>query len=333
MSSTNTPETLVDVSFFTEKINRTLSTLPYGENPPELYDPIRYIMQLGGKRIRPLLTLLSAHLFGDEVDTVVKPALATEVFHNFTLLHDDIMDQAPIRRGKPTVHEKWNANIAILSGDVMLVRAYELFLDVEPAQLPRVLRLFSQCAAQVCEGQQLDMNFETQAKVSIDDYLAMIRLKTAALLGFCLELGAVLGGAGEEDAEHLRQFGIDLGIAFQLQDDLLDVYGEEHKFGKRVGGDILSHKKTFLLLTALEQADDRQHQVLQQWRHAGPEESDARVAAVTEVYDQLRVREQTEEQIGYYSKEAYTHLTQVQAPAERKELLFGLARQVMTRDK
>lgn len=323
----------MDISFFTEKIDRTLSSLPYGENPPELYDPIRYIMQLGGKRIRPLLTLLSAHLFTEEVDMAVKPALGTEVFHNFTLLHDDIMDQAPIRRGKPTVHEKWNANIAILSGDVMMVKAYELFLDVEPAQLPRVLRLFSRCAAQVCEGQQLDMNFETQPAVSIADYLAMIRLKTAALLGFCLELGAVLAGASEDDAGHLRQFGIDLGLAFQLQDDLLDVYGEQHKFGKRVGGDILADKKTFLLLTALEQADEWQRQVLQQWQNAGSEEPAAKVTAVTEVYDQLRVREQTEERIGYYSQEAYTHLAQVQAPDERKALLFGLARQLMERDK
>jgi geranylgeranyl diphosphate synthase, type II len=333
LSSTNILEAAVDVSFFSEKISRTLSTLTYGESPPELYDPIRYIMQLGGKRIRPLLTLLSAHLFADEVDKVVKPALGTEVFHNFTLMHDDIMDQAPIRRGQPTVHEKWNANIAILSGDVMLVKAYELFLEVEPERLAQVLRLFSKCAAEVCEGQQLDMNFETQAAVSIEDYLGMIRLKTAALLGFCLELGAVLGGGGHDDARHLRQFGLDLGIAFQLQDDLLDVYGEQGKFGKRVGGDILSDKKTFLLLTALEQGDEQQRRILQQWRNVGEQEPVAKVRAVTQVYDQLRVREQTEALIGHYSNNAFSHLAQVQASDERKALLFGLARQLMERDK
>jgi geranylgeranyl diphosphate synthase type II len=333
LNPTNPLAAAVNISFFAEKINRTINTLTYGENPPELYDPIRYIMRLGGKRIRPLLTLLAAHLFTDEVDGAVKPALGAEVFHNFTLMHDDIMDQAPLRRGQPAVHEKWNANIAILSGDVMLVKAYELFLEVEPRKLPHVLRLFSRCAAQVCEGQQLDMNFETQAEVSIEDYLRMIQLKTATLLGFCLELGAVLADADTADAEHLRHFGLELGLAFQLQDDLLDVYGEQDKTGKRVGGDILSDKKTFLLLTALEQADPRQHQVLQQWRATHPEDPSPKVTAVTEVYDQLRVREQTEERISAHSREAFAHLEQVQAPADRKELLFGLARQLMARDK
>jgi geranylgeranyl diphosphate synthase, type II len=333
LKSKNSPHQLVDLAFFQEKINHTLSTLPYGDHPPELYDPIRYIMQLGGKRIRPMLTLLSTNLFSDEVDGAIKPALGTEVFHNFTLLHDDIMDQAPIRRGRPTVHEKWNTNIAILSGDVMLVKAYELFLDVDPEKLPRVLRLFSKCAAEVCEGQQLDMNFETLTAIRIEDYLDMIRLKTAVLLGFCLELGAILGGGAEDDANHLRQFGIDLGIAFQLQDDLLDVYGEQNKFGKRVGGDILSDKKTFLLLTALEQADKRQRQILQQWRNLGVLDPDAKVKAVTQVYDQLLVREQTENRITHYCQQAFAHLDQVRVAAERKVLLFGLSRQLMERDK
>ena len=189
---------------FPAQITAALAQLHYGDEPHTLYEPIRYIMALGGKRIRPLLTLLGAYLFTDELSTVIKPALAPDVFHNFTLLHDDLMDQAPLRRGQATVHEKWNPNVAILSGDVMLVRAYELFLDVEPALLPTILRRFSQTAAEVCEGQQWDMNFETEPQVSIAQYLDMIRLKTAVLLGFCLELGARLAGASEEDAHRPR---------------------------------------------------------------------------------------------------------------------------------
>ena len=322
----------MNISCFAEKINRTLSTLTYGDNPSELYDPIRYIMGAGGKRIRPLLTLLSAYLFKDEIDRFIVPAIGAEVFHNFTLMHDDIMDQAPLRRGQPTVHEKWNQNIAILSGDVMLVKAYELFLNVDPDKLPRVLTLFSRCAAQVCEGQQFDMNFETQVKVGIDDYLHMIHLKTAALLGFCLEFGAILSGAGAADAEHLKQFGIHLGIAFQLRDDLLDVYGEEGKFGKRVGGDIISDKKTFLMLTAMEQADAHQHATLLEWRNAPSEGFAQKVEAVTGIYDQLQVKEQTEQRIDLYYRKAFDHLNQVIAPAARKELLYQLARQLMERD-
>ncbi len=310
-----------------------LQQLDYGQQPTTLYDPIRYIMGLGGKRLRPLLTLLGGQLFTDDLTPLVKPALATEVFHNFTLLHDDLMDQAPLRRGQPTVHEKWNPNVAILSGDVMLVRAYELLIEHVPLLLlPQVLRRFSQTAAEVCEGQQWDMNFETETTVTIPQYLDMIRLKTAVLLGFALELGARLAGATPADAEHLRQFGTDIGLAFQLRDDLLDVYGDAATFGKRVGGDIISDKKTFLLLTAQAQANATQRAALA--RHIGQPvpDAEAKVRAVRAIYDELQIRLQTEALINTYFQDALLHLERVAAPAARKQPLHHLALQLMDRE-
>jgi geranylgeranyl diphosphate synthase, type II len=326
------PELSVDISFYLQKINRALSTISYGEDPAELYDPIRYMMALSGKRIRPTLTLLAGHLFKDELDGLLKPAIGIEVFHNFTLLHDDIMDKAPLRRGQPSVHEKWNPNIAILSGDVMLVRAYELFLDVPPAKLPKVLRLFSHTAAQVCEGQQLDMNFEARSQVSIGEYLRMITLKTAVLLGLALEMGAFLNDAPDQDAALLKNFGINIGIAFQLRDDLLDVYGSQEKFGKLVGGDILADKKTFLLLTALAQANPEQKEVLSRFSRQTEYPPEEKVRLVTAVYDQLHIKAQTEEKINLYFEEAIQSLDAVAVAPERKALLRHLALQLMERE-
>ena len=322
----------MDLTALTTQLNAALAALPYGEQPATLYEPIRYIMALGGKRIRPLLTLLGAQLFTDDLAPAMRPALATEVFHNFTLLHDDLMDQAPLRRGQATVHEKWNPNVAILSGDVMLVRAYELLFDVPPALLPTVLRKFSQAAAEVCEGQQWDMNFETETQVSIAQYLDMIRLKTAVLLGFCLEVGALLGGAPAAEADRLRRFGTAIGVAFQLRDDLLDVYGDAATFGKRVGGDIVADKKTFLLLTAQAQASPAQRAVLA--RHVGQPGADAeaKVAAVTAVYDELDIRAQTEACINDYFEQALLHLAEVAVPAARQETLRRLALRLMERE-
>jgi geranylgeranyl diphosphate synthase, type II len=322
----------VDVTYFSNKIDQALSTCSYGENPVELYDPIRYIMQLGGKRLRPLITLLSGYLFSDNVDNCLKPAIGIEVFHNFTLLHDDIMDKAPLRRGKPTVHEKWNPNIAILSGDVMLVKAYEFFLDVEADKLSKVIRLFSDCAAAVCEGQQLDMNYERQGQISIQDYLHMISLKTAALLGLSLEVGAVINNAEEKDALLLKNFGVNIGIAFQLRDDLLDVYGDQEKFGKQVGGDILADKKTFLLITALEQANDEQKKILTQSQQQYFNSPVVKIKDITEVYNSLNIKEQTETRISYYFDEAIQNLEAVNAPEDRKNLLKNLALTLMDRE-
>lgn len=314
-------------------LQQALQALDYGQQPTNLYDPIRYIMSLGGKRLRPLLTLLGGQLFTDELGPLVRPALATEVFHNFTLLHDDLMDQAPIRRGQPTVHAKWNANVAILSGDVMLVRAYELLVDnVALPLLPQVLRRFSQTAAAVCEGQQWDMNFETETTVTIPQYLDMIRLKTAVLLGFALELGATLASASAEDAGHLRQFGTDIGLAFQLRDDLLDVYGDAATFGKRVGGDIISDKKTFLLLTAQAQATAAQQVTLARYLGQPVSDAEAKVRAVRAIYDELDIRPQTEALINEYFQAALQHLERVAAPAGRKQPLLHLALQLMDRE-
>ena len=322
----------MDLTALTIQLNAALAKLPYGEQPATLYEPIRYIMALGGKRIRPLLTLLGAQLFTDDLAPAMRPALATEVFHNFTLLHDDLMDQAPLRRGQATVHEKWNPNVAILSGDVMLVRAYELLFDVPPALLPTVLRKFSQTAAEVCEGQQWDMNFETETQVSIAQYLDMIRLKTAVLLGFCLEVGALLGGAPAAEADRLRQFGTAIGVAFQLRDDLLDVYGDAATFGKRVGGDIVADKKTFLLLTAQAQASPAQRAVLAHHIGRPVADADAKVAAVTAVYDELNIRAQTEACINDYFEQALLQLKEVGVPTERKEPLRRLALRLMERE-
>ncbi|MHA6248610.1 polyprenyl synthetase family protein [Pontibacter sp. CAU 1760] len=323
----------MDISTLSEKINHTLSTLRYGEHPVELYEPIRYIMALGGKRIRPLLVLLAAKMYDEDVEKALLPAAAVEVFHNFTLLHDDIMDKAPLRRGEQTVHEKWNANIAILSGDVMLVRAYQLLLGVEQSKLAKVLELFSETAAQVCEGQQLDMNFERREQVSIQEYIHMITLKTAVLLGLSLELGAVLQDAPVADAENLKAFGKNVGIAFQLRDDLLDVYGDKAKFGKQVGGDILSDKKTYLMLTALEQASAAQRQTIINWRDKTEDSiAEEKVNAITDIYNQLNIRHQTEQEIEHYFRKALHHLDAIALPEERKSPIRNLALQLMERD-
>ncbi|WP_066834480.1 polyprenyl synthetase family protein [Rufibacter ruber] len=321
----------MDISHFSERINQTLSTLTYGQQPDELYAPIRYMMELGGKRVRPVLTLLGAYLFHDDVDKALMPAIGVEVFHNFTLMHDDIMDQAPLRRGKETVHEKWNTNTAILSGDVMLVRAYEFFLGIEPEKLATALQLFSTCAAQVCEGQQLDMEFEARQDVQIDEYLHMIKLKTAVLLGFALEVGALINNAAPEDARHLKEFGINMGLAFQLRDDLLDVYGDQAKFGKRVGGDIVSDKKTYLLLTALERASATQKQELLQWQGQTANEQE-KVQAVKEIYDGLEIQKVTQNQINHYFQKGLHHLNEVNALNSKKELLRLLAIQLIERE-
>lgn len=265
--------------------------------PRSLYDPIHYIMALGGKRLRPLLTLLAYQLYRNNPASVVKYAVAVEAFHNFTLVHDDIMDKAPIRRGKPTVHEKWNMNTAILAGDVMLVKVYDQFLDLEADKLKEVLQLFNTCAVAVCEGQQQDMEFESRDRVTEAQYLQMIRLKTAVLLGFSLELGAVLADAPEEDRELLRQFGTDLGMAFQLRDDLLDVYADAGLFGKQQGGDIIANKKTYLLIHARKRAKGVQARELDRWLAARKFDKKKKIKAVTALYDALGVRSLTEKTI------------------------------------
>ncbi|MGA0556927.1 polyprenyl synthetase family protein [Larkinella sp. VNQ87] len=318
--------------FLLEAIQQEIQQTKYGLKPTELYDPISYIMSLGGKRMRPLLTLMGAYLFSDDWQKAVKPALAVEVFHNFTLMHDDIMDQAPLRRGQPTVHEKWNHNTAILSGDVMLVNAYELLLDVETPYLKKVLARFNRTAAEVCEGQQLDMNFETRWNVTDGEYIEMIKLKTSVLLGFALELGGIVAGADDATCQLLREGGINIGLGFQLKDDLLDVYGDPAKFGKQVGGDIIANKKTFLLIEALEQAQDELKTGLVGWLQATDFDKTEKVQAVTAIYDQLGIRQLTENRINAYFTQGLANFEQIPADPARKALLLEFTQQLIGRE-
>jgi geranylgeranyl diphosphate synthase, type II len=323
---------ITDTARFSERIQHTIGQLTFGNEPLELYEPIRYLMKLGGKRMRPLLTLLGYSLYKEDWEKALKPALGVEVFHNFTLMHDDIMDQAPLRRGVPTVHEKWNANVAILSGDVMMVKAYELMMDVEDAHLRKVLSLFNTCAAEVCEGQQWDMNFEHSDTVTENDYLEMIRLKTAVLLGFSLELGSLLAGADEQSQLLLREFGTSVGVGFQLKDDLLDVYGDKAKFGKQVGGDIIANKKTYLLLQALRLAEGETATELNKWLSAKTFDKEEKVVAVTGIYDTLQIRALTEQKMNEYFSKGFTALEQLNARQEMKEVLRQFAVDLINRE-
>lgn len=278
--------------------------------------------------MRPMLVMLSYSIFKKDAEKIVSYAAAVEAFHNFTLMHDDIMDKAPLRRGKATVHEKWNVNTAILSGDVMLVRVYDMFLSLEGPKLNQVLRAFNQCAAEVCEGQQWDMEFESKAKVTEAQYIEMIRLKTAVLLGFSLELGAILADAPKADQIALREFGVNIGIGFQLKDDLLDVYADQKKFGKQVGGDIISNKKTFLLIKALEKAKGKQQKELKEWLSAKKFNAKKKVAAITGIYNSLGIAEQTELKVNWYFEKGFDQLNEVDTNGS---LLIDFTQELMAR--
>ena len=313
-----------------ELIERGIKDQSYGNQPRSLYEPIRYIMSLGGKRLRPLLVQLAYSLYKSDVEKITPYAIAVEAFHNFTLLHDDIMDKAPLRRGKKTVHEKWNINTAILSGDVMLVKVYEMFLSLPESQLKEVLKAFNQCAAEVCEGQQWDMEFETRKKVSETEYIEMIRLKTAVLLGFSLELGAILAGAPSAHREALKKFGTQIGIGFQLKDDLLDVYASKNKFGKQVGGDILANKKTFLLINALLLAKGKLKAELNSWLNAKRFNAAKKVRAVTAIYNQLSIPQMAQQKIDEYFEAAFRELD-VLPPSDQKKSIIAFTKDLVNR--
>jgi geranylgeranyl diphosphate synthase type II len=293
----------------------------YGKHPASLYEPIRYLMSLEGKRLRPMLTLLSYSLFKEDVRPVVPVAVAVEAFHNFTLMHDDIMDKAPLRRGSATVHKKWNVNTAILSGDVMLVKVYDMFLKLDASQLKTVLDAFNKCASEVCEGQQWDMEFETTDRVTEAQYINMIRLKTAVLLGFSLELGAILANASLEDRKSLRDFGVNIGIGFQLKDDFLDAYADPKKFGKQVGGDIIANKKTFLLIKALEKAKGATKKNLEGWLALKKFRKQQKVTAVKKIYDQLGIPSWVEKKMDQFFNKGFQNLESIQGKRREKELL------------
>jgi geranylgeranyl diphosphate synthase type II len=325
---------LENIKSFQEKIEATLSLL-YTEidrPPAELYKPVIYTLQLGGKRVRPLLTLLGADLFDGQPEDALWPAIGIEVFHNFTLLHDDIMDLAPLRRNQPTVHKKWNSNIAILSGDAMFVKSCQLMARTRPDVIPQVLELFWKTALEVCEGQQFDMNFETEAVVSLPKYIRMITLKTAVLLGCSLQTGAIIAGAREEDAKRIYDFGKHCGIAFQLQDDILDVYGNQEKFGKRRGGDIVSNKKTYLLLKALEIADRYSKEGLMQWLQAGEEKATEKVEAVTAIFDYLNIRTLAEKEMQKHFQKAMAILNELPCSEIKKSQLEQFSQALLYRE-
>jgi geranylgeranyl diphosphate synthase, type II len=303
----------------------------YGQQPQSLYQPIDYLMNLGGKRLRPMLALLSYSLYKNDVKTIVRYAVAIEAFHNFTLMHDDIMDKAPLRRGKPTVHEKWNVNTAILSGDVMLVGVYEIFRSLPSEKLSAVLAAFNKCAAQVCEGQQWDMEFENRGKVSEEEYINMIRLKTAVLLGFSLELGAILANAPEKDRKALRDFGVNVGIGFQLTDDLLDAFADPKKFGKQVGGDIIANKKTFLLIRALESARGKNKRELTAWLTSKRFRKKEKVDAVKQIYDRLNIQNATQKKIDHYFRKGFKSLDKLSVGNNRSNLLRAFTNTLIER--
>lgn len=313
-------------------IESSVRNIKFSEQPRSLFEPITYSLSVGGKRIRPALLLMSYNLYKEDIAVVMNQALGIEVFHNFTLLHDDLMDEAEIRRGKPTVHKVWNANSAILSGDAMLIEAYRFIEKTDGKHLNHVLNLFTQTALEVCCGQQYDMEFESRSDVTEAEYLEMIRLKTAVLLASALKIGALLADASEGDSEHLYQFGIALGLAFQLQDDLLDVYGDPAVFGKKNGGDILCDKKTFLLINAFNKANEQQMSVLKKWigcdSSYNPQD---KINAVMKIYDELQLKRLSEKKIEEYFNNAMSHLDALAVDAEKLTELKRVSGLLMNR--
>lgn len=316
-----------------EKVNAYIASLPYERRPKSLYDPIEYVLAAGGKRIRPSFVLMAYNLFHDDVDRILPVATALETYHNYTLLHDDLMDKADMRRGRPTVHKKWDDNTAILSGDTMLVLAYEHLAKCDTKYLKPALDLFTETALEVSEGQQLDMEFETRNDVAEEEYIEMIRLKTSVLLACALKMGAVVAGASDADANALYAFGEKVGLAFQLQDDLLDVYGDPKVFGKAIGGDITSNKKTFMLINAFNRADAGTRAELERWTTATEFDPAEKIAAVTEIYNRLGIDKLAEQRIKEYFEQSRQHLDELSVSDDRKAVLREYTERMMNRKK
>lgn len=305
-----------------EKVNRYIAGWDYSREPKGLYEPIRYVLSLAGKRIRPVLMLMAYNLYKEEVDSVLPVAVGLETYHNYTLLHDDLMDKADMRRNKPTVHKVWNENAAILSGDTMLVLAYQQMCCIDnPVLLKKVLDIFTEMALEIGEGQQYDMEFETRDDVTEEEYIEMIRLKTSVLLASALKIGALLGGASDKDAGLLYDYGVQVGLAFQLQDDYLDVYGDPAVFGKKIGGDILCNKKTYMLINAFLRADDAQRAELQRWVDANEYEPQEKIQAVTSLYNKIGIRELCDKKIAAYFDKARDYLDALEVDDSRKQML------------
>ena len=315
------------IQHYVQLVENTLARQDLDHQPAELYEPISYILRLGGKRLRPALTLAACELFDGKAEDALMPAIAIEVFHNFTLIHDDIIDAATVRRGKPTVHHKWNSNIAILSGDAMLVKAYQYLAQVDKELMPAVLKVFSQTAIEVCEGQQYDINFEDRTDVSEEDYIEMIRLKTSVLLGCALKVGALIARADSKNADAIYKFGIHIGIAFQIQDDLLDAFGEPGKVGKQTGGDILQDKKTLLMIHALNHSPELKDLL-------GPvKDPDAKVKQVKDIFVSSGAQDHAQKTMEYHFDQAMLNLNETSGNPELKKELEAFARYLIIRDK
>lgn len=321
---------MTTVTSYQEVLETEISKINLPEHPKNLYDPLRYFLTLGGKRTRPTLTLLGCQLFGVPGIKAINAAIAVELFHNFTLIHDDIMDKAPLRRGKPTVHEKWDTNIGILSGDVLFVEAYKYLAKHDTDVLPKLIEVFSKTAVEVCEGQQMDMDFETRDDISIEAYIEMIRLKTSVLLGAALKMGGIVAEAPKKELDLLYEFGVNVGIAFQLQDDYLDLFADPEKFGKQVGGDIISNKKTFLLLKAEQLAkgeDEKEYQSI-----LNDNNSASKVERAQILFKKLEVDTLAKKKMEDYYQKAKECISHIQLPEEQKEPLLSLAHYLMHRD-
>ena len=315
-----------------EKVKVALAEIKFDSKPEELYNPIKYTLNLGGKRIRPVSVLLACEMFNGDIEKAINPAIAIEIFHNFTLLHDDIMDNAPIRRGKETVFKKWNANIAILSGDTMFALAYKYLIKTDSQILQNILDIFTTAAIEVCEGQQYDMNFENLENVCLDDYMEMIRLKTAVLIAASMKTGAVIGKANQQDAHNVYKFGECIGLAFQLQDDLLDVYADTNKFGKETGGDIATNKKTFLYIQSLQEAKGEQAKMLRHYFSSTNFNREEKINAVKNIYDELGIKKTTEKRINDYYIKAFEYFNLIKVADDKKIKLKNFADQMMHRD-
>ncbi len=316
-----------------EQFQRYLSDNQFQNPPVELYDPVNYILSIGGKRLRPALLLMSYNLFNEDIEHAMPAAFAVEVFHNFTLLHDDIMDEAPLRRGKPTVHTKYDVNTGILSGDVMLIYAYDYLHKVkDPAKIAELLSVFNRVAIEVCEGQQRDMNFEKRNDVTIEEYVKMIRQKTAVLLAGAMKMGAIIAGASTDDAKNIYDFGEKIGIAFQLQDDLLDTYGDPEKFGKQVGGDIIQNKKTYLMLKALEVANNEQKRAIYSLMDNKTIEDSDKVSQVKSIYNHLNIKALSSKKKNEFQTAAFQHLDAISVNEARKSILRNLAKDLLERN-
>ena len=316
-----------------EKINQGLANLNLEGQPSGLYQPIRYVLDMGGKRLRPVLMMMAYNMYKDNVDAILNTAIGLETYHNYTLLHDDVMDRADSRRGKPCVHKVWNDNTAILSGDTMLVLAYQLIARCDQKFLPEILDLFTTTALEIDEGQQYDVDFENRMDVTIPEYIEMIRLKTSVLLACAIKMGAIQAGASETDLQLLYRFGEKIGLAFQIQDDLLDVYGDFATFGKKIGGDILCNKKTYLLITAFNKADDSQRRELESWIGTTDYKPEEKIEEVTRIYDEIGVKEIAQNLINEYFQEAKMQLSGLKLPEEKKLPLWQYALRLLGRQK